>query len=57
MTAIGKKALDLEHKNYTLEKIEIASTHLLGIINDILDMSKIEANKLELAHDAYSDCI
>ena len=49
MTAIGKSAAGAERKNYCLSKIEDASHHLLGVINDILDMSKIEANKFELS--------
>ena len=49
MTTIGMKASDIERKNYALKKIEAASTHLLGIISDVLDMSKIEADKLELS--------
>ena len=48
MTVIGKKSFEIERKDYALEKIGDASTHLLGVINDILDMSKIEANKFEL---------
>ena len=48
MTIIAKNSYDIERKNYALEKIGEASTHLLGVINDILDMSKIEANKFEL---------
>ncbi|MDR1094030.1 MAG: response regulator [Clostridiales bacterium] len=53
MTTIAKGADDPARKDDCLKKIENASTHLLGVINDILDMSKIEANKLELSVDAF----
>ena len=53
MTAIGKKAEDIERKNHALNKIGDASSHLLGVINDVLDIAKIEANKLELAPVEY----
>ena len=48
MTVIGKNSDNMERKDYALNKIGEASTHLLGVINDILDMSKIEAKKFEL---------
>ena len=54
MTSIAKNSRDIEKKEYCLNKIENASTHLLGVINDILDMSKIEANKFELSPDEFS---
>jgi PAS domain S-box-containing protein len=49
MTSIAMGAPEADRKDYCLKKIEAASAHLLGVINDILDMSKIEANKLDLA--------
>jgi len=49
MTSIGLNNASVERKDYCFDKIEEASKHLLGVINDILDMSKIEADKLELA--------
>jgi len=53
MTSIGKSASNIEKKNYCLSKVDEAAKHLLGVINDILDMSKIEANKMELVEKEF----
>jgi len=53
MTAIGKNRESNDGKNDAFEKIEAASIHLLGIINDILDISKIESGKMELSYISF----
>lgn len=54
MTRIGKLSEDVEKMRYSLGRIDEASVHLLGLINDILDMSKIEVNKLQLEESKFS---
>ncbi len=52
MTAIASANLgNTEQVKNCLGKIAVSSKHLLGLINDILDMSKIESGKLELHED------
>ncbi|AEF84704.1 sensory box histidine kinase/response regulator [Treponema primitia ZAS-2] len=54
MTSLAKSSTEIERKDYCLEKIEGASIHLLGVINDVLDMSKIEANKFDLSDTDFN---
>lgn len=37
-----------------LEKVIMSSKHLLALINDVLDMSKIESGKVELRHESFN---
>lgn len=52
MTQIAGQSENMDKVKECIEKIEQSSHHLLGILNDILDMSKIEAGKLEFSEEA-----
>ena len=55
MLALAKEKLSAGHPaTQYLERAEELSDHLLKLINDILDMSRIEAGKIELEERAFS---
>ena len=53
MTAIGMSSNDSDRIKDCFQKIDNASKHLLGIINNILDMSKIESGKFDLSESGF----
>lgn len=54
MVQLGKNHIDdPDRMRNCLDKITLSSTHLLSLINDILDMSKIESGKIELHPERF----
>lgn len=55
MTAIARAHIDdMDQVQNCLKKISISGKHLLGLINDVLDMSKIESGKMTLTVERVS---
>jgi len=50
MSTIARNSGDMVKIKYCLDKVSEASLHLLGVINDILDMSKIESGKFDITN-------
>ena len=55
MSTIAMQNIDNTDKiKDCLEKVIMSSKHLLALINDVLDMSKIESGKVELRHECFN---
>ena len=55
LTTIAEKNLgDVESTRESLRKVSLASNHLLTLINDILDISKVESGKLKMSPLTFS---
>ena len=54
MTTVGLLAPDRKDKNDAFNRISEAARHLMGIVNDVLDMANIDANKFTLYPAEFS---
>ncbi|GBU26959.1 hypothetical protein R84B8_00475 [Treponema sp. R8-4-B8] len=54
MALIAQKNAETQKTLSAIKEIETASVHLLGLLNNVLDMSKIESGKFELVNELFS---
>jgi len=53
MALVAQKNAETPKTLSAIKEIETASVHLLGLLNNVLDMSKIESGKFELLHESF----
>lgn len=54
MTYLAKTEKDPDKANDYLDKIDTSSKFLLGLVNDVLDMTKIESSRIDLHPEPYT---
>lgn len=54
LTHLALDTEDAEHKQAYIEKVKKNAAYLLDLINNILDLSKVEAGKIDVANDTFS---
>lgn len=58
MTEIARQNVrDPEKVDDSLRKVTLSSKHLMSLINDVLDMSKIESGKIQLKSELFDLCL
>jgi len=59
LTQIGRRDYDTAPPGQLFRRIDQAGRHLLGLLNDVLDYSRIEAGKLRIAPEPFrlADCL
>lgn len=54
MVALGRQHMDdVDRVRNCMDKIDLSAQHLLALVNDVLDMAKIESGKIILHHEPF----